>query len=123
MAMHTVKLIQVGNSVAAIFPKGLLARLQLEKGGELYATETPDGLRITTHNPEARRGPDNPLKAQSFQAFCARVICAVSYQKRADRAGPIRAGNPMGNAADRSICQGGVSAAWEVHTTPRTKGP
>jgi putative addiction module antidote len=30
----------------------LLARLQLEKGDELYVTETPDGLRITTHNPE-----------------------------------------------------------------------
>ena len=32
--------------------KELLARLQLEKGDELYVTESPDGLRITTHNPE-----------------------------------------------------------------------
>ena len=51
-AMHTLKLTQVGNSVGAIFPKELLARLQLEKGDELYVTEPPDGLRITTHNPE-----------------------------------------------------------------------
>lgn len=51
-AMHTLKLTQVGNSVGAIFPKELLARLQLEKGDELYVTESPDGLRITTHNPE-----------------------------------------------------------------------
>lgn len=50
--MHTLKLIQVGNSVGAIFPKELLARLQLEKGDEFYVTESPDGLRITTHNPE-----------------------------------------------------------------------
>ena len=50
--MHTLKLTQVGNSVGAIFPKELLARLQLEKGDEFYVTETPDGLRITTHNPE-----------------------------------------------------------------------
>ena len=50
--MHTLKLTQVGNSVGAIFPKELLARLQLEKGDELYVTESPDGLRITTHNPE-----------------------------------------------------------------------
>ena len=50
--MHTLKLTQVGNSVGAIFPKELLARLQLENGDELYVTETPDGLRITTHNPE-----------------------------------------------------------------------
>ena len=41
--MHTLKLIQIGNSVGAIFPKELLARLQLEKGDELY---------VTTHNPE-----------------------------------------------------------------------
>lgn len=50
--MHTLKLTQVGNSVGAIFPKELLARLQLEKGDELYVTETPDGWRITMHNPE-----------------------------------------------------------------------
>ena len=50
--MHTLKLTQIGNSVGAIFPKELLARLQLEKGDELYVTETPDDLRITTHNPE-----------------------------------------------------------------------
>ncbi|MBU4424240.1 MULTISPECIES: AbrB/MazE/SpoVT family DNA-binding domain-containing protein [unclassified Acidovorax] len=50
--MHMLKLTQVGNSVGAIFPKELLARLQLEKGDELYLTEAPDGLRITIHNPE-----------------------------------------------------------------------
>ena len=50
--MHTLKLTQVGNSVGAIFPKELLARLQREMGDELYVTESPDGLRITTHNPE-----------------------------------------------------------------------
>ena len=50
--MHTLKLTQIGNSVGAIFPKELLARLQLGKSDELYVTETPDGLRITTHNPE-----------------------------------------------------------------------
>jgi putative addiction module antidote len=50
--MYSLKLTQVGNSVGAIFPKELLARLQLEKGDELYVTESPDGLRITLHNPE-----------------------------------------------------------------------
>ena len=50
--MHTLKLTQIGNLVGVIFPKELLARLQLEKGDELYVTETPDGLRITKHNPE-----------------------------------------------------------------------
>lgn len=50
--MYTLKLTQVGNSVGAIFPKEILARLNLEKGDELYLTDTPDGLRLTVHNPE-----------------------------------------------------------------------
>lgn len=50
--MHTLKLTQVGNSLGAIFPKDLLAKLDLEKGDEIYLTESPDGLRITLHNPE-----------------------------------------------------------------------
>jgi putative addiction module antidote len=50
--MFTLKLTQVGNSVGAIFPKELLARLDLEKGDELYLTDTPEGLRLTVHNPE-----------------------------------------------------------------------
>ena len=50
--MHTLKLTQIGNSVGAIFPKELLAQMRLEKGDELYVTETPEGLRITTHNPD-----------------------------------------------------------------------
>ena len=50
--MHMLKLTQIGNSVGAIFPKDLLAQMPLEKGDDFYVTETPDGLRITTHNPE-----------------------------------------------------------------------
>lgn len=50
--MHVLKLTQIGNSVGVIFPKELLAQMRLEKGDEFYVTETPDGLRITPHNPE-----------------------------------------------------------------------
>ena len=50
--MHMLKLTQIGNSVGAIFPKDLLAQMRLEKGDEFYVTDTPDGLRITVHNPE-----------------------------------------------------------------------
>ena len=50
--MHTLKLTQIGNSVGAIFPKELLAQMRLEKGDEFYVTDTPDGLRITPHDPE-----------------------------------------------------------------------
>lgn len=50
--MHTLKLTQIGNSIGVIFPKELLGQLRAEKGDILYATETPDGMRLTTHDPE-----------------------------------------------------------------------
>jgi putative addiction module antidote len=50
--MHTLKLTQVGNSLGAIFPKDLLAKLSLEKGDEIFLTESPDGYRITKSDPE-----------------------------------------------------------------------
>ena len=42
----------MGDDLGVIFPEDLLARLELERGDELYLAETPDGFRITTHNPE-----------------------------------------------------------------------
>ncbi|MGC4396216.1 AbrB/MazE/SpoVT family DNA-binding domain-containing protein [Hydrogenophaga sp. T2] len=50
--MHTLKLTQIGNSVGVILPKEVLAKLQLEKGDEVYLTDSPDGLRLTVHNPD-----------------------------------------------------------------------
>ena len=50
--MHTLKLTQIGNSIGAVFPREMLNQLKLEKGDEIYVTETPDGLRITKNNPE-----------------------------------------------------------------------
>ena len=49
--MHMLKLTQIGNSVGAVFPRELLNQLQLDKGESLFVTETPDGLRITKHDP------------------------------------------------------------------------
>jgi putative addiction module antidote len=50
--MDTLKLIKVGNSVGAIFPKEVLARLHAEVGDVVYLTEAPDGVRVTPYNPE-----------------------------------------------------------------------
>ena len=47
-----LKVTGIGNSAGIILPKELLARLRLEKGDELYALETPDGIRLTTYDPE-----------------------------------------------------------------------
>ena len=49
--MFTLKLTQIGNSLGLILPKEVLARLQLEKGDEIFITEAPDGYRIMPHSP------------------------------------------------------------------------
>ncbi|MEP7042228.1 MAG: AbrB/MazE/SpoVT family DNA-binding domain-containing protein [Dokdonella sp.] len=46
-----LKITAIGNSAGVILPKELLARLRLEKGDELYALETPDGIRLTAFDP------------------------------------------------------------------------
>lgn len=47
-----LKITAIGNSSGVILPKELLARLRVDKGDELYALETPDGVRLTTYDPE-----------------------------------------------------------------------
>lgn len=47
-----LKITTVGNSAGVILPKELLTRLRLEKGDELYALETPDGIKLTVFDPE-----------------------------------------------------------------------
>ena len=50
--MHKLKLIEVGDSIGVVFPKELLAQMGLNIGDAVYVTESPDGMDITTHNPE-----------------------------------------------------------------------
>ncbi len=46
-----LKITAIGNSAGVILPKELLARLRVGKGDELYALETPDGIRLTAFDP------------------------------------------------------------------------
>jgi len=47
-----VKLIAVGNSTGAIFPKDILARLRVAQGDLIYFSEAPDGsIRLTPYDP------------------------------------------------------------------------
>ncbi|HRN61995.1 MAG TPA: AbrB/MazE/SpoVT family DNA-binding domain-containing protein [Luteimonas sp.] len=46
-----LKITTVGNSAGIILPKELLARLRLQKGDELFALETPDGIKLTAFDP------------------------------------------------------------------------
>lgn len=47
-----LKITTVGNSAGVILPKELLARLRADKGDALYARETPDGIVLTTYDPQ-----------------------------------------------------------------------
>ncbi len=42
---------KIGNSLGAIIPKEVAAHLNIEEGSTLYFTESPDGVRLTAHNP------------------------------------------------------------------------
>ncbi|MGY0611282.1 AbrB/MazE/SpoVT family DNA-binding domain-containing protein [Luteimonas sp. A501] len=46
-----LKITTIGNSAGVILPKELLARLRLQKGDELFALETPDGIKLTVFDP------------------------------------------------------------------------
>lgn len=46
-----LKVITIGNSAGVILPRELLTRLRVEKGDELFALETPDGIKLTTYDP------------------------------------------------------------------------
>lgn len=50
-ATMKLKITTVGNSAGVILPKELLSRLRLDKGDELHALETPDGIRLTVYDP------------------------------------------------------------------------
>lgn len=47
-----LKITTIGNSAGVILPKELLARLRVDKGDELLALETPDGIMLTVYDPE-----------------------------------------------------------------------
>ncbi|MFC3711842.1 AbrB/MazE/SpoVT family DNA-binding domain-containing protein [Sphingoaurantiacus capsulatus] len=47
-----VKLTAVGNSTGVILPKEVLARLNVERGDELFIVETPNGIELRARDPE-----------------------------------------------------------------------
>lgn len=46
---------KIGNSLGAILPQEVAARLNIEEGSTLYISEAPDGVRITAGDPEFGR--------------------------------------------------------------------
>ncbi len=50
-----LKITKVGNSAAVVLSKELLAKLRVDVGDTIFMSETPDGLRISAHDPEFER--------------------------------------------------------------------
>jgi putative addiction module antidote len=50
--MVKLKARAVGNSTGLTLPKEVTERLKIQHGDTVYLTESPDGYRLTTYNPE-----------------------------------------------------------------------
>ncbi|HQT98155.1 MAG: AbrB/MazE/SpoVT family DNA-binding domain-containing protein [Desulfobacteria bacterium] len=50
--MLKVKVRKVGNSLGAILPSEMAARLRVKEGDTLSVTETPDGIQLSTYDPD-----------------------------------------------------------------------
>jgi len=48
--MLTLKLNKIGNSVGAIFPKEMLAKMHAQVGDKIYVIETPEGYTLTPYD-------------------------------------------------------------------------
>jgi putative addiction module antidote len=47
-----LKITQIGNSLGVILPKELIAKLNVDKGDTLIATDADGGVRLTVFDPE-----------------------------------------------------------------------
>ena len=47
-----LKLIPIGNSTGAIFPKDMLQELGVEQGDSLFPVRTPNGIELRRADPE-----------------------------------------------------------------------
>ena len=50
--MTTLKITAIGNSCGVILPKEIMAKLRVDKGDMIYATETPDGVVLRAYDDE-----------------------------------------------------------------------
>ncbi|PHR57614.1 MAG: AbrB/MazE/SpoVT family DNA-binding domain-containing protein [Robiginitomaculum sp.] len=56
--MPELKVTTIGNSTGVILPKELLSKLRVQKGDKLFVSETPNGIELSSYNPEFARQMD-----------------------------------------------------------------
>lgn len=54
-ARSGIKMIKIGTSTGAIFPKEMLAKLKVQQGDTLFTVETPDGILLTPYDPNVEK--------------------------------------------------------------------
>ena len=47
-----LKVRKIGNSAGVVLPKEMLSRLRVGEGDTIYATDAPDGVRLTAADPD-----------------------------------------------------------------------
>jgi len=50
--MTELKVTTVGNSTGIVLSKDILAKLRVQKGDKLFVSETPNGIELSSYNPE-----------------------------------------------------------------------
>jgi len=60
--MTVLKVRKVGNSLSTIWPKEVLARLNVKEGDELHAVETQHGVMVTPYDPKFEKTMRNTDK-------------------------------------------------------------
>lgn len=50
--MTAVKIVSMGNSKGVYLSKEILAKLRVKAGDKLYITETPNGIELSSYDPE-----------------------------------------------------------------------
>ena len=47
-----LKIEKIGDSISASIPQEILEQMNLKEGDSLYITQTPDGIHLTSYDPE-----------------------------------------------------------------------
>jgi putative addiction module antidote len=50
--MYELTITKVGNSNGVVLPKGMMEEMRVFQGEKLYATPTPEGMKLSKFNPE-----------------------------------------------------------------------
>ena len=54
-AKTAIKMIKIGTSTGAVFPKEMLAQLKVHQGDTLFIVETSDGILLTPYDPDVEK--------------------------------------------------------------------